>query len=203
MNNPSAIVLAAGTSSRMGAPNKLLLDFDGIPLVRHVVTRIVASEPFETIVVTGHQYVDVKNALTGLNVTFVHNPDFEQGMTSSIKAGVAIAKGTGFMICLSDMYALPSVRYRELMEFFLAKLTKDDFSICLPFYKGERGNPVVFSSAFREAILRHAEPEGCRKIVQDNAEHLYKLNITSSEILQDLDTPDDYQQARNNVAKAD
>lgn len=202
MNNPSAIVLAAGTSSRMGAPNKLLLDFNGMPLVRHVVARIIAGNPSETIVVTGHQQDEVREALAGLPVSFVHNPDFEQGMTSSIKAGVAPATGTGFMICLSDMYAMSPASYSELMAFFLARLATDPLSICLPFYHGERGNPVIFSSAFRDEILSHPEPEGCRKIVQDNAEHLYKLQITSPEILQDLDTPEDYQQARNNVGKA-
>jgi molybdenum cofactor cytidylyltransferase len=202
MNNPSAIVLAAGTSSRMGTPNKLLLDFNGVPLVRHVIKEIIESKPFETIVVTGHEEREIRQALTGLDLMFVHNPDFEQGMTSSIKAGVALAKGTGFMICLSDMYALSAIHYSELISFFLSRLATDKLSICLPFYKEERGNPVIFSAAFREQILSHPEPEGCRKIVQHNAKHLYKLQMASPEILQDMDTPDDYQQAANNVGKA-
>jgi molybdenum cofactor cytidylyltransferase len=203
MNNVSAIVLAAGTSSRMGAPNKLLLDFNGAPLVRHVVMRIVASSPFETIVVTGHQEEQVIQALAGLEVSFVHNSRFEEGMTSSIQAGVAVARGEGFMICLSDMYAMSAARYQELMEFFQEKLVDDKMTICLPFHDGKRGNPVIFSAGYRHEILSHPDPEGCRKIVQENSVHLQKLQTASSEILQDLDTPQDYQQARNNVGKTD
>ena len=203
MNNPSAIVLAAGTSSRMGTPNKLLLDFNGVPLVRHVVMRILDSNPYETIVVTGYQEEQVMKSLAGLDLSFVHNPRYEQGMTSSIQAGVAVARGEGFMICLSDMYAMNAERYKELMQFFMKRLPDDELTICLPFYEGKRGNPVIFSTAFREEILNHQDPEGCRKIVQDNSAHLYKLQMASPEVLKDLDTPEDYRQAGNIVGKTD
>src|SRR5205807_8298927 len=87
--NVTAIILAAGRSTRMGGPNKLLAELDGKKLVRIVTEQALASKAQGVIVVTGHQAGQVEKALHGLKVSFVHNPDFAEGLASSVKAGVA------------------------------------------------------------------------------------------------------------------
>ena len=96
----NAIVLAAGSSRRMGK-NKLLLPYKGRPLLAYVVGNILAAKLGSVIVVTGHEAELIGEALKGLPVKLVHNPRYEEGMTSSIQTGVAAAAdGEGYMICL-------------------------------------------------------------------------------------------------------
>src|SRR3954464_8399978 len=101
----AAVVLAAGRSTRMGGPNKLLAELDGKKLVRTVTEQALASRAREVIVVTGHQAELVEQALSDLDVRFVRNPDFAGGLASSVKAGIAaVAEGVeGAVVCLGDM----------------------------------------------------------------------------------------------------
>ena len=103
--NVAAIVLAAGRSTRMGGPNKLLAELDGKKLVRIVAEQALASKATEVIVVTGHQADLVEQALAGLKVKFVRNPDFAGGLASSVKAGIAAVpdNADGAVVCLGDM----------------------------------------------------------------------------------------------------
>ena len=103
--NVAAIVLAAGRSTRMGGPNKLLAEIDGKKLVRIVAEQALASKATDVIVVTGHQADLVEQALAGLNVKFVRNPDFAGGLASSVKAGIAAVpeNADGAVVCLGDM----------------------------------------------------------------------------------------------------
>src|SRR5262249_20768982 len=84
----AAIVLAAGRSSRMGTLNKLLISVDGRPMVRHAVDQALAADLAPVIVVTGHQHERVEAALAGLYVTVVNNPDYAEGLSTSLKAGL-------------------------------------------------------------------------------------------------------------------
>src|SRR5947199_7324212 len=92
----------------MGGPNKLLEEINGRPLVRHVAEHVLASRAKPVIVVTGHQKERVERALAGLPVTFVHNPDFADGLSTSLKTGIAAvaadaADADGAIVCLGDM----------------------------------------------------------------------------------------------------
>src|SRR6202012_3082246 len=101
----AAIILAAGRSTRMGGPNKLLAELDGRKLVRIVTEQALASKAKDVIVVTGHQAELVEKALAGLDVKFVRNPDFAHGLASSVKAGISAVpkEADGAIICLGDM----------------------------------------------------------------------------------------------------
>src|ERR1700761_5719400 len=87
--NITAVVLAAGRSTRMGGPNKLLAELAGKPLVRIVTEQALASAASSVVVVTGHQAAEVEKALAGLKVRFVRNPDFVAGLASSVRTGIA------------------------------------------------------------------------------------------------------------------
>ena len=103
--NVAAVILAAGRSTRMGGPNKLLAELGGKKLVRIVTEQALASKASSVIVVTGHQAEEVEKALAGLKVKFVRNPDFAAGLASSVKAGIAAvpADADGAVVCLGDM----------------------------------------------------------------------------------------------------
>src|ERR1700745_468190 len=97
----SAIVLAAGMSTRMGQ-NKLLLDFKDKPLIAHAVDTLLASEIDEVIVVLGNEAEQVQEKLRGRQVRLVENPDFREALSTSVRAGVnAVSRqADGIMVYL-------------------------------------------------------------------------------------------------------
>jgi molybdenum cofactor cytidylyltransferase len=112
------LVLAAGRSTRMGGPNKLLEEINGKPLVRIATEQVLASRARPVTVVTGHQRERVERALAGLPVTFVHNPDYAQGLSTSLKAGIAAlpAEADGAIVCLGDMPQVSAALIDRLVE---------------------------------------------------------------------------------------
>jgi len=219
----SAIVLAAGSSRRMGNANKLLLPYKDRPVIAHTVESILAAGIEQIIVVTGHQSQQIAQALTGLPVRLTHNSHYEEGMTGSIQAGVLATAGQttplpaavrtplpatapsgavppvaapstslGYMICLSDMTLITPEEYRLLAQAFETRYLSDEYCILLPEYNGQKGNPVIFSSLYKEVILQHEEKEGCKKIVRTNSKHVHPVSMPSDHILRDIDSPEDY-----------
>lgn len=188
----SAILLAAGSSVRMGAVNKLLLPWQDTTIVAATATRLLASGPAEVIVVTGHQAPEIKEALRSLPVQFIHNPSFATGLTGSIRTGVGIAGGEGYMICLADMVLITPEEYTLLATAFQKRRLLDHRCIILPEFKDTIGNPVIFSAAYRNDILQHPEKNGCKSLVRDNAGHHLRVTMPSDHILRDIDYPDDY-----------
>ena len=149
--NVSAIVLAAGRSTRMDGPNKLLAELDGKKLVRIVTEQALASKASEVIVVTGHQADLVEQALSGLKVRFARNPDFAGGLASSVKAGIAAvpANADGAVVCLGDMPLISSRLIDQLIETFAPDR---GHLIAVPVSDGRRGNPVLWSAALLQGV---------------------------------------------------
>ncbi len=187
----SAILLAAGTSSRMGKRNKLFIPFDGKPMFIRCLEEIVGAAPAEIIVVTGYEHERVKHSLpASASAKVVENSHYDIGMTSSIQAGVRTCDpGThAFMICLSDMPLIKSEDYRLLMDFFKESKQRSTTPIVAPSYKGRRGNPIIFDCSYRQEILDHREAEGCRKIVKDNSRQQFLRDFDRSQFLMDFDS---------------
>ncbi len=159
------VLLAAGRSSRMGGPNKLLALFDGKPLVRRTAARALGSKASSTIVVTGHQRERVKQALAGLDVTFADNPDFAEGLSSSLKAGIARvgADAAGAMIVLGDM---PGVSAADLDRLIGAFRKAGGQSVVRAAHDGRRGNPVLLPRALFPAIAHLEGDTGARHLVE-------------------------------------
>jgi len=187
----TAIVLAAGSSRRMGK-NKLLLPYRGGPLLAYVTGNILSAKVGPVIVVTGHDAGQIGEALKGLQVQLIHNPMYDTGMTSSIQAGVNAAGGDGYMICLSDMALIRPEEYRLLKNAFDKEYRRDKACIIQPVYDNQTGNPVIFSAAWRQAILEHPGPEGCKSILRSHTDNCYQVEMPTSGILQDVDWPEDY-----------
>lgn len=190
----TALVLAAGESLRMASGNKLLLPFQGKPLVGHVVDNVLASEAREVIVILGHEAGNVQNALKKRNVRFVVNPAFHKGMTSSIHAGVvAAAEGTdGFMICLSDQPFIKPEEFTYLIRAFESAIAQTPKEMVVPVCHGRRGNPVIFSSKFKSDILEHKGLKGCKGILNEHPDSVLEVEMAGDSVLRDIDTIEDY-----------
>jgi molybdenum cofactor cytidylyltransferase len=138
----AAIILAAGHSTRMGGPNKLLAEIGGRPLVRIAVDEALASSAQPVIVVTGHQREKVEAALEGLKVQRVHNPDFAEGLSTSLKTGLAAVPDNvdGAIVCLGDMPQVDAALINQLIAAFGP--VKGALAV-VPVFDGRRGNPVL------------------------------------------------------------
>ncbi|KXU82185.1 molybdenum cofactor cytidylyltransferase [Paraburkholderia monticola] len=187
----SAVVLAAGLSSRMQGRHKLLLPVGGQPAVRRTVSALAAAGPVEIVVVTGYGGRAVMDALDGLPVTFRGNPRYEEGQMSSVAVGVASLSAPCdlVMVCLADQVLLETADYRELIDAFAAMPRG---SILVPFVDGRRGNPVVFSASFAaEVASGHVNP-GCRKLIAEHPDEVFIHAAAHDRFALDMDTPEDY-----------
>ncbi len=183
------IVLAAGRSSRMGANNKLLEQLDGLPIVRRTVEAVLASRATPVIVVTGHQAAAVGASIDGLDVKLVHNPDFAQGMSTSLKAGIQALPPhlDGAVVALADM---PEIEPAHIDRMISAFAPKEGRTIVVPVFDGSRGNPVLWSAEHFPAMCTLAGDMGARHIIQDNADGVVELDLGSEAVLTDVDTPE-------------
>ena len=188
------IVLAAGQSSRMGPNNKLLAEFAGKPLVRHVTEVMLDAGLDEVTVVIGHQADQVAAALAGLPVHLLFNADFAAGQGHSVAAGVGVLDGavTDVLIALGDM---PLISAEMLQNLVASHLACEDHQrrITLPSYDGKRGNPVIWGSAFFPELKHLCGDAGGRQVLQDHLAAHNPVEISSSAMFRDIDTPADLQ----------
>lgn len=191
----SAVLLAAGLSARMGEKNKLLLPFRGRTLIEHMVDVLLASRLAEVVVVLGHEAERVRPLLAGRPLTLVHHPHFAEGMGSSLKAGLRKVSpdATGIMVCLTDHPLLEPTDIDHLIAAFGSENGGKARDIAVPYYKGQRGNPVLFATRYLDEVLATRGPvAGCRGIVQRYPEAMQAVEMPDDHILRDIDTPEDY-----------
>jgi molybdenum cofactor cytidylyltransferase len=185
----AALVLAAGRSTRMGGPNKLLAEVGGRPLVRIAVEEALASRAKPVIVVTGHQRDKVEAALTGLNVTRVHNPNFADGLSTSVKTGLAALPEDidGAIVCLGDM---PQVTATLIDKLIAAFDPERGALVVVPVIDGKRGNPVVWARRFFPELMALDGDVGARQLIGRYPEAVAEMALTDTAALVDVDTPD-------------
>jgi len=187
-----AVLLAAGRSERMGRNNKLLLNVDGIPLVRKSAINILNSNVTSITVVTGFDENKIVNALSGLNVNFVKNINFREGLSSSLKAGLANITPTpsAVIICLADMPKIQPEHINQLIENFDPL---KGWEICIPTNNGKRGNPVLIGSRFFPYIFETNGDFGAKQIMKQHSDKIVEVEIGTSDIHFDIDTQDEYE----------
>jgi molybdenum cofactor cytidylyltransferase len=185
----AAIVLAAGRSTRMGGPNKLLAEINGQPLVRIAVQQALASQARPVIVVTGHQREQVEAALIGLDVVLVHNRDFAAGLSTSVKAGIAaVPHGVdGAIVCLGDM---PQVNAMLIDKLLSAFDPEKGSLVVVPTINGTRGNPVVWSRRFFPELSALQGDTGARHLIAGFPEAVTEVPLSGPAALVDVDTPE-------------
>ncbi|MGZ8372179.1 MAG: NTP transferase domain-containing protein [Rhodoplanes sp.] len=197
----AAIVLAAGRSSRMGGSNKLLAEIGGRPLVRIAVEEALASRARPVIVVTGHQRESVETALTGLDVVLVHNPAYADGLSTSLKTGIAAAppSADGAIVCLGDM---PQVDARLIDSLLSAFDPEQGALIVVPTTAGKRGNPIVWSRRFFADLAALTGDVGARGLIATYPEAVVEVAVADAAAFTDIDTPDALDAVRAGMERA-
>ena len=187
----SAVVLAAGTSSRMEGRNKLLLPIADSPAIRRTVEQIVSAGPQEVVVVTGFQGRDVGRAVIDLPVTLQPNLRFDEGQMTSVAVGVgALANATdAVMVCLGDMVLLGKQDYLDLVDAYQAAT---ESSIVIPYHGEERGNPILFAASYAPEVVAGDRKLGCRKLANAYPNEVHRYAANHDRYTTDMDTPDDY-----------
>ncbi len=185
----AAVLLAAGRSRRMGGPNKLLEEVGGRPLVRIAAEAALESRVGPVIVVTGHQRERVEAALAGLDVGFVHNFDYADGLSTSLATGIAAvpAECDGAVVCLSDMPGVTAVAIDSLIDKFDPQAGR---AIVVPTASGKRGNPVVWARRFFPALIAIRGDVGARHLIGENLELVAEVEVAGDAVLSDVDTPE-------------
>ena len=191
----SALIMAAGLSSRLPGANKLLLNWQGIPILSHTISNVLGAGFHEVMVVLGNDEDEIKSVLKGYGdeIKIISNPDYKKGLTSSIQQGVNASDDQthGFLICLGDMFGIKGSDYRDLAQYHLLKSLQDEV-ITLPKVGDQIGNPVIFSQSFRSQIMQHDDPEGCKLIVKAAMHSVQYFKSTTLQFLQDMDTWNDF-----------
>ena len=185
----AAVVLAAGRSTRMGGPNKLLAEIARRPLVRIVAEEALASRADPVIVVAGHQRAEVEKALAGLRVRIVHNPDFAEGLGTSLRAGIAAvpADSDAAIVCLGDMPRVDAT----LMNRLIAAFDPDRGAlVVVPTFEGKRGNPVLWSRRFFPDLMAIEGDVGARRLIGRYSEAVAEVTVEGKAALIDVDTPE-------------
>lgn len=184
----AAIVLAAGRSSRMGDCNKLLEPIAGKPMVALVAETALQSGADPVIVVTGFEAPRIEAEMTGLDVVVARNAAFDEGLSSSLKAGLsALAPDCdGALILLGDMPAIDAAVLGTLTAAFTGRN-----AICAPVHQGRRGNPVLWGSSYFAEMTQLTGDFGAKSLMTLHADRVTEVEVGSESIFADIDTPAD------------
>ena len=206
MGEAWAILLAAGESSRMGRL-KALLPWRGQPLLRHQVSALRDGGADRVVVVLGHRAEDLIPLLEGLDgVNWMLNPDYLQGKTTSIKAGLSTltsslpleGEGQGGGESVRDIILLNVDQPRSAADIarILETHRAGDCSVTIPTCGGKGGHPIVLSAELLDELLAiDEESQGVKAVVQRRPESVNRFPLENPEILLDLNTPEQYQLA--------
>jgi len=197
----AAVLLAAGRSTRMGAVNKMLAEIGGKSLVRIAAEQAVASRAQPVIVVTGHERERVEIALKGLPVRLVHNPNFSEGLGTSLKAGITCVpqEADAAIICLADM---PQVDAALIDRLIAAFDPERGALVVVPSIDGRRGNPVVWSRRFFHDLMSIQGDVGARHLISNYAEAVVEVPVSGDAALTDVDTPESLSAVKAEIERA-
>jgi molybdenum cofactor cytidylyltransferase len=192
-----ALLLAAGQSRRMGS-NKLLEDIDGRPMVVRTAQRLLSSRARPIVAVLGNQAEAVDAALGRLPVERVGNPAYAEGLSTSLKRGLAALPPDidGVIVCLGDM---PLVAGRDLDRLIAAFNPLEGRAIIVPTRRGKRGNPVLWARRFFPEMTELAGDVGAKHLIGEYAKLVAEVEMDSDNVLVDIDTPDALAELRARV----
>lgn len=185
-----ALLLAAGESLRMGA-FKQLLPVGGKSFVECCVDALLASLVDEVVVVIGHRADEVRNALGNRPVSFVHNPDYREGMSSSVIAGMrSLDSDVGAaLIALGDQ---PTVETEVVNAVITAYLSNGPL-IVVPRFGGKNGHPVLLDMVLKDEVLAIDRELGLKQVVHGHKDETLFLDVKNDSVVKDFDYPEDYE----------
>jgi molybdenum cofactor cytidylyltransferase len=168
--------------------NKLLIEIKGAPLIRKVVLAVQNSAAQPVVVVTGHDEKLVRVALADVKALFVRNPDYREGLSTSLRAGIhAVGDYEGAVIVLGDMPAISS----SLIDRMIAAFDpQNGRCICVAVHNSRRGNPVLFARSFFDELQSVTGDIGARQVLARHTELVREVEAGDDGPLIDIDTPD-------------
>jgi molybdenum cofactor cytidylyltransferase len=191
----SLIVLAAGKSTRMRGRNKLLIRSHKKTIIRRVVESALSSNVDEVIIVLGWEADKVRDELTDLPCRFVVNKNYEEGQSSSVKAGLAeIAAGTEAVLILpGDVAMIDPHSINTVIETYNKRKTP----VVVACHAGRHGHPILLSKQlFREIELINEATFGLKSVVSRHENEVQMVETSSENVLRDIDTPEDLKQLK-------
>lgn len=186
----SGIVLAGGTSSRLGQPKQLLV-LGGKPLLQHTLDAAAAAGLDEIVVVLGHRADDVRAALTlPAGARTALNPDYATGQASSLRCGLSSASpgSDAAIVLLGDQPEMAASTIAAVAEGFRA----GHGPIVQAAYRGTPSHPVLFARSVWPELMAVTGDQGAREVIKAHKDWVYRVPI-DAEIPPDLDTMEDYQ----------
>lgn len=198
MEDLVGIVLAAGLSRRMGRP-KQLLPWNGRTLVQHVANQ-ASLHLTKVLVVVGHQRAAIEASLEGCSVECVFNPAYEEGMLSSIRAGIAAAGPVGaYVLFLGDQPNIGAAAIEAVIDGW----RRSGKGLVIPTHQGKRGHPVLLAARYRAAIEALPTGQGLNVVTRGYPSDTLEIEVGQEGVLMDLDTPEDYRRASKGLASQD
>ena len=191
------ILLAAGSSSRMGS-SKQLLDIGGEPLLRRTAKIALSTKPSIAIVVLGSNKKEHRKVIEDLPVEIIYNPDWQKGMGNTLKAGLnqllKIDRETEAVILLvCDQPLLTTRKIQELKE--KSELTKAPIVACA--YANTFGVPALFDKVMFQSLLSLPDDQGAKKVIEQNLSQVSVIPFPEGVV--DIDRPEDYENFIKNV----
>jgi molybdenum cofactor cytidylyltransferase len=184
----AAVLLGAGQGTRMGG-GKMTAMLGGKALIRHAAEAVEGAGISSFITVLGHNAESVRDALVGIDTVIVTNPDFANGMSTSLKAGLAAVppSAAAILVVLGDMPSVTPVIINKLLASFAAN---QHARAVVPTVGGQRGNPVLLSRAMFGDILQLTGDAGARKLLEATNEGIIEVPMDDAAVLLDVDTPE-------------
>jgi molybdenum cofactor cytidylyltransferase len=194
----AAIVLAAGSSRRMGDKNKLLEKVQSQSMIRAAVSTLCQSGIEKVVVITGFQSDQLKAELAGLKIDIIHNDLFEHGLSASLKIGLSSLPSNidVAVIALADM---PFLKILELHNLISACRAGDERTIVVPVAKGRRGNPVLWPRHYWPEIAALEGDQGAKSLIAKYTAHVVEVEVDNDGCFIDIDTPQALAQYRNGL----
>jgi molybdenum cofactor cytidylyltransferase len=172
----------------MGATNKLTAEVEGRAMVARAVEAAQGAGAAPIVVVTGHEADQVRATLAEAPVTFTHNPDYADGLSTSLRTGIkALPAGLdAALVCLGDM---PDLTADHLSRLIAAFDPDEGRTICVPTVAGKRGNPILWGAAWFTELQGLKGDTGAKHLIGEHAEAVCEVPMPDDAPLRDIDTP--------------
>ena len=185
-----AVLLAAGSGSRLGGRPKSLLELGGVPLIRRQLIALSGAGVDELVVVLGHHADAIEAAVRDFPITLARNPSPDDGQASSVRIGLQALGGKldAVIVALADQ---PLVNSQDISALIGAFKQRGEAAMVVPRVAGEPGNPVMFDAALRDEWLAGDVNMACRRWREAHPERVHWFDTDNGRYRVDIDTPDD------------
>lgn len=194
MGNSWAVILAAGSSRRMGS-QKLLLPFGQNTIIGTVIDNVLNSSVDHVMVVLGANQEKILDTIGNLPVQFCHNKEHEKGMLSSVICGIRALpqEAVAALIFLGDQPGIPPKVTNSVIDAYMEELV----GIVIPVHNHRRGHPLLVDMKYRKEIEHLDLEEGLRALRHHFPDDVMEVEVDEPGILVDIDTREDYNNATN------